>query len=59
MEDVVTVQCPYCFQVVEIDLDPQTHGSFVQDCEVCCRPWQLTVTRDEDGVPTVNVEGAE
>ena len=57
--DVVTVQCPFCFQIVEIDLDPETEGSFVQDCEVCCRPWQLFVTRDEDGQPTVSVEGAD
>ncbi len=56
--DVVSVQCPYCFEVVEIDIDPDTEGSFVQDCEVCCHPWQLTVTRDEDGVPSVRVEGA-
>ena len=57
--DVVTVQCPYCFETMEIDLDPETHGTFVQDCEVCCRPWQLTVTRDEDNQPTVHVEGAD
>jgi hypothetical protein len=59
MQDVVTVQCPYCFEVVEIDLDPETEGTFVQDCEVCCNPWQLTVVRDEDGAPSVQIDRAE
>ena len=59
MEDVVSVQCPYCFEVVEIDLDPETHGTLVQDCEVCCNPWQLTIRRDEDGNVSVDVDRAQ
>ena len=55
MEDVVTVQCPYCFQIVEIDLDPETHGTFVQDCEVCCRPWNVAVQYKADGTASVSV----
>lgn len=57
--DIVSVQCPWCFEVVEIDLDPETEGTFIQDCEVCCNPWQLTVTRDDDGTPEVMVERAQ
>jgi hypothetical protein len=43
--DLVTVQCPYCFESVQISLEEDVEGSLVQDCEVCCRPWQLTVRR--------------
>lgn len=43
--DVVRVQCPYCFEFVEIALEPELVGTMVWDCEVCCRPWQLTVLR--------------
>jgi hypothetical protein len=57
--DVVSLQCPWCFEVVEIDLDPETEGDLVQDCEVCCNPWQLHVTRDEDGTPSVQVDRAQ
>lgn len=57
--DVIVVQCPYCFESMEIDLDPETEGSFVQDCEVCCNPWALTVRRDEDGAVAVDVERAQ
>ncbi len=52
----VTVQCPYCFEWVEILLDPETSGEMVQDCEVCCRPWQLFVTRAGSGPPTIRIE---
>ena len=44
MDDIVTVQCPYCFEVVEIDIDPETRGVLVQDCEVCCNPWTVRVS---------------
>ena len=43
--DTVRVQCPYCHEFVEIVLEPDLDGSMVWDCEVCCRPWQLTVLR--------------
>jgi hypothetical protein len=43
--DTVTVQCPYCFERVEIAIEEDVEGALVQDCEVCCRPWQLLVRR--------------
>jgi hypothetical protein len=45
-EDVVTVQCPYCRERVQLYVDPDTTGTFVEDCEVCCRPWQVTAWRE-------------
>ena len=42
------VVCPHCGAEVEIYLEPDVMGSLVQDCEVCCRPWQVHVTRDAD-----------
>jgi Cysteine-rich CPXCG len=43
------VTCPYCGEEMEIYLEPDIIGTLVQDCEVCCRPWQLRVFRDLDG----------
>lgn len=48
MTDTVEVVCPYCYESLELWIDPETEGSFVQDCDVCCRPWQVTVVRDEE-----------
>ena len=51
-DDVPTtffVTCPYCGEEVEIYLEPDVTGTLVQDCEVCCQPWQVRVTHDGDG----------
>ena len=53
--DWVEVVCPYCGEAMEILLDVETRGEMVQDCEVCCQPWQLRVERDREGHPTVSV----
>ncbi|MCZ6806165.1 MAG: CPXCG motif-containing cysteine-rich protein [Deltaproteobacteria bacterium] len=49
MDDTSEVICPYCFERVEIYVDPETQGELVQDCDVCCRPWALHIARTEDG----------
>jgi len=56
MEDTARVQCPYCFEWVEVVVEPGSAGTMVQDCEVCCNPWQMTVTRRRDGRTDVRVE---
>jgi hypothetical protein len=59
MDDSALVQCPYCFEVVELYVDPETKGQLVQDCDVCCRPWLVRVEHDETGAPSVSVERAQ
>lgn len=54
-----SVVCPFCLETVEIDVDPQTEGSFVQDCSVCCHPWQVHVVRDQDGAVDVRIESTD
>ena len=48
MDDSYSVSCPYCGEEVEIYLEPDVQGSFVQDCEVCCNPWMVRVSVDGD-----------
>jgi O-acetyl-ADP-ribose deacetylase (regulator of RNase III) len=48
----VQVQCPYCGEPTEVSPDEQG-GDSVEDCIVCCRPIDLSVTVDGDGVPSV------
>jgi hypothetical protein len=49
---VASAQCPYCGEVVELDVDPLGVSSeeYVEDCSVCCRPWVVQVQRDGDDV---------
>lgn len=49
MDDNFLVTCPYCGEQVEIYVEPDVRGSFVQDCEVCCNPWRVRVRGGEDG----------
>jgi hypothetical protein len=48
MEVEFTITCPYCGEDVDITIEPDLRGVMVQDCEVCCNPWQLRITRDGD-----------
>ncbi len=51
------VHCPYCGEAVELLLDPAGGDlqEYVEDCEVCCRPWRVEVTYDETGAPSVEL----
>lgn len=52
MSDPLSSSCPYCGEAVDLVIEegggsPQ---SYVEDCPVCCRPWQVEVTHvPEDG----------
>jgi sarcosine oxidase delta subunit len=45
------IVCPYCGEPNEIALDAGggSHQDYVEDCQVCCRPWRVTVTFDAEG----------
>lgn len=41
--------CPYCWQEISVVLDLTIDGqSYVEDCEVCCRPITLSYTAEGD-----------
>ena len=36
-------QCPYCWENISMLLDASaTNQTYVEDCEVCCNPIQIT-----------------
>ena len=57
--DSAEVQCPYCMEIVELYVDPDTTGELVEDCAICCRPWAVTVAREPDGQLYVAVNRAQ
>lgn len=61
MTEQFFVECPYCGEEVEIYLEPDVRGSFVQDCEVCCNPWLVRTQRDGDdrSVTVSRADGSE
>lgn len=55
------VSCPYCGADNEIALDPGsgTRQSYVEDCQVCCRPWEVRVAYQPDGSAWVTADPAD
>ena len=56
-----TVTCPYCAEAVDIGIDPGSGASqeYVEDCPVCCNPWQVRVSFDTDGLAHVELEALD
>ena len=41
-------QCPYCWEEISVMLDPSMRRQkYVEDCEICCNPIELTVAFEE------------
>ena len=53
-------QCPYCWETISMLLDSSVREqSYVEDCEVCCNPMQLTPvfeTSELVGFEAINIE---
>ena len=61
LDDTYTATCPYCFEENElfVDLGGGSHQSYVEDCTVCCRPWNVRVTIDAEGAVSVELEALD
>jgi hypothetical protein len=55
------VACPYCGEVVVMVLDPGGGPvqQYVEDCPVCCRPWQVSVRYDDEGQAEVELRAED
>lgn len=58
LESEAEVTCPYCSEEMSISVDAGGGDSqeYVEDCQVCCRPWNVHVSFNEDGVAEVWLE---
>lgn len=36
-------QCPYCWEEISMLLDNSVSQTYIEDCEVCCNPIELSV----------------
>lgn len=43
-------KCPYCLEKISMLLDLSEEGTqvYIEDCEVCCQPIQLTFTAENE-----------
>ena len=60
-ETETTVSCPYCGESNEVALDPGSGSDqeYIEDCQVCCRPWLMYVKYDRMGNADVDVYASD
>lgn len=59
MQVTETVQCPFCGQGSALAIDTSVASQrFTTDCEVCCRPFEVTVECEPGEILSVDVQGS-
>lgn len=49
-ESFVSIQCPWCGERLDVRVDVTAgERSYIDDCEVCCRPMELGVELADSG----------
>jgi hypothetical protein len=49
-QEPVTVRCPFCGEHVHTRVDLSAgETSYVEDCQVCCQPMELTIECTQSG----------
>jgi hypothetical protein len=52
--------CPYCWQRISFVLDTSITGqTYVEDCEVCCRPIEVLYTVEEGEISEFEAKALE
>lgn len=49
-DEFVSIRCPSCGERLETHVDVTAGArTYIEDCQVCCRPMELTIEIDERG----------
>jgi hypothetical protein len=52
--------CPYCWQEISMLLDASVSDqSYIEDCEVCCRPIKVWYTADDGEITDLTAESVD
>ncbi|MGB1239950.1 MAG: CPXCG motif-containing cysteine-rich protein [Pseudomonadales bacterium] len=50
------VECPYCGESIDVLVDAQDGDqTYIEDCQVCCRPITFVIHQAHDGTLQVSV----
>ena len=53
-------QCPYCWEQISMLIDTsQNHQQYIEDCEICCNPIQISVTTENQEIVSFQAENIE
>ena len=57
MNDNEELLCPYCGQANSIAVDTSIrHQQFTTDCEVCCRPFRVSVESEAGEILSIDAQ---
>ena len=52
----VRCHCPFCAEPITLVVDYSAGSqAYIEDCQVCCQPMEVTVAADPDGDRSVQV----
>lgn len=58
MQVTEEIQCPFCGQNSELTIDTSIASQrFTTDCEICCRPFEVTVECEPGEILSIDVQG--
>jgi len=52
-------QCPYCWEQISMLLDASVSETYIEDCEICCNPIQITtqfINNELQTFEAINIE---
>lgn len=52
-------QCPYCWEQISMLLDPSVSTTYVEDCEICCNPIEVSATFQNGELVAFSAESIE
>lgn len=53
-------QCPYCWEQISMLIDTsQSQQAYIEDCEICCNPIQLSVAIKNQEIISFQAENIE
>lgn len=60
MQEEYFFSCPYCWQSISMLLDPSVSTqTYIEDCEVCCRPIEIRYCADNGAITEFSAEQAQ
>ena len=53
-------QCPYCWEQISMLIDTsQSQQDYIEDCEICCNPIQISVATEAQQIVNFQAESIE
>ena len=54
LTEVANIYCPYCGEPIEIIVDGSIEQqNYIEDCSVCCRPMELSISVIGEGIAVI------